>query len=63
MLGAANYVKDMFLFFWPALIVCGVIGFIASAKDRKVIGSIIGLAGGGVLALILILTGPPPGRP
>jgi hypothetical protein len=63
MQGAGNYLKDMMLFFWPALIVCGAIGFIASAKERKVLGSIIGLAGGGVLAIVLILMGPPPGRP
>jgi hypothetical protein len=63
MLLAGNYIKDVFLFFWPALIICAVIGYVAGGKDRKVIGSLVGLAGGGILALVLILTGPPPGRP
>ncbi len=57
------YLKDLFLFFWPALIVCAAIGAIASGKDRRVFGSLIGVVGGLALGLVLMLTGPPPGRP
>jgi hypothetical protein len=48
------HLQDVFLFFWPAIVVCIVIGYVAAAKDRKLIGALIGLVGGVVLAFLLV---------
>jgi hypothetical protein len=47
--------EDVFLFFWPAIVVCIVIGYVAAAKDRKLVGAFIGLLGGVVLAVLLVV--------
>jgi hypothetical protein len=58
-----SYLKDLIIFFWPPLIFCAVIGAIASGKKRRLVGSFIGIVGGVALGFVLMLTGPPPGRP
>jgi hypothetical protein len=58
-----GYVKDLLLFFWPPLLTCVAIGAIAAGKNRRMFGALLGLAGGLTLSLVLMLTGPPPGRP
>jgi hypothetical protein len=58
-----NYIKDLLVFFWPPLIICAAIGAIASGKNRRIVGSFIGVAGGLALGFVLMLTGPPPGQP
>jgi hypothetical protein len=63
MSNVSSYIKDLFLFFWPPLIICAVIGSIAAGKNRRMGGSFVGLASGMLLGLILMLSGPPPGRP
>jgi hypothetical protein len=49
------HIQDVFLFFWPPIILCAVIGYIAAGKERKLPGAIIGLVGGVVLAIVLVI--------
>jgi hypothetical protein len=63
MADVGEYVKDLLLFFWPPLIICAAIGAIAAGRNRRVVGSFIGIVGGLALGLVLMLTGPPPGQP
>jgi hypothetical protein len=47
--------QDVFLFFWPAIVVCVAIGYVAAAKDKKLVGALIGLVGGVALAVLLVV--------
>jgi hypothetical protein len=48
------YIADVLVFFWPAIVACTAIGYIAASKERKLQGALTGLVGGFVLALILV---------
>jgi hypothetical protein len=63
MSGFGNYLKDILVFFWPPLLMCAAIGYFVPTKYQKAAGALFGLAGGFVIAFVLMLMGPPPGRP
>jgi hypothetical protein len=49
-----KHLPDVFVFFWPPIVACLVIGFIAGGRDRRVAGAAVGLIGGFILAVILV---------